>query len=48
MNKKKLDALFADTLISVLDKMNDLQVNKEDIVNIFQNIKGQYVAIFYY
>ena len=47
-NNKKLDAVFAGTLVGVLDKMNDLKIIKEDVVNIFQNNQGQYVAIFYY
>ena len=44
---KKLDALIADTLVGILDKMNSLEIKMEDIVNIFQNNKGQYVAVFY-
>ncbi len=48
MDNKKLDAIFANTLSAVLDKMNTLKVTKDDIINIFQNNQGQYVAIFYY
>ena len=42
-----VDAIFSDSLIGVLDKINDLKIKKEDIVNIFQNDKKQYVAIFF-
>lgn len=44
---KTIDAIFSDTLVGILDKLNDLKVQREDVVNIFQNIEGQYVAIFY-
>ena len=45
---KKLDAVFSDTLVGILDNLNEAKVAKEDIVNIFQNAAGKYVAIFYY
>lgn len=44
---KTIDAIFSDTIVGILDKLNDLKVAREDVVNIFQNIEGQYVAIFY-
>lgn len=44
---KTIDAIFSDTLVGILDKLNDLKVQREDVVNIFQNIEGQYVAVFY-
>ena len=44
---KKLDAIISPTLVGILDKLNDLIVQKEDIVSIIQNTEGQYVAIFY-
>ena len=44
---KTVDAIFSYTLVGVLDKLNDLKVKREDVVNIFQNTEGQYVAIFY-
>lgn len=44
---KTIDAIFSDTLIGILDNLNDLKVKREDVVNIFQNAKGQYIAIFY-
>ncbi len=44
---KKIDAIFSDTLIGILDELNNAQIQKEDVVNIFQNTQGQYVAIFY-
>ncbi len=45
--KKKVDAIFSDTLIGILDELNRIGVQKEDIVNVFQNTQGQYVVIFY-
>lgn len=45
---KRLDAILSSTLVGILDKMNDLKVPKEDVINIFQDTNGQYVAIFYY
>ena len=44
---KTIDAIFSDTLVGILDKLNDLKVTREDVVNIFQNTQGQYVAVFY-
>ena len=44
---KTIDAIFSDTLVGILDKLNDLNVQREDVVNIFQNTEGQYVAVFY-
>jgi hypothetical protein len=43
----KIDAVISETLIGVLDKLNELKVQKEDIVTFLQNTKGQYIAIFY-
>lgn len=45
--KKKVDAIFSDTLIGILDELNRIGVQKEDVVNVFQNTQGQYVVIFY-
>jgi hypothetical protein len=45
---KRLDAIFSDTLVGILDNLNNLNVTREDIVNIFQNTAGKYIAIFYY
>ena len=44
---KTIDAIFSDTIVGILDKLNNLKVAREDVVNIFQNTEGQYVAIFY-
>ena len=44
---KKLDAIFSDTIVGIIDELNSLKVQKVDVVNIFQNAKSQYVAIFY-
>lgn len=45
--EKKVDAIFSDTLIGILDELNQAEVQREDVVNIFQNTQGQYVAVFY-
>lgn len=45
---KKLDAIFSDTLVGIVDELNKSKVEREDVVNIFQNAQGLYVAIFYY
>ena len=45
--KMKIDAIISDTLVGVLDSLNDLKVERKDIVNIFQNTVGQYIAVFY-
>ena len=45
--EKKVDAIFSDTLIGILDELNQSKVQRADVVNIFQNTQGQYVAIFY-
>lgn len=45
--EKKVDAIFSNTLIGILDELNHAKVQREDVVNIFQNTQGQYVAIFY-
>ena len=43
----KADAVISNTLVGVLDKLNDLGVKKQDVINVFQNRDGYYVAIFY-
>ncbi|MBQ7430703.1 MAG: hypothetical protein IJV29_18655 [Butyrivibrio sp.] len=45
--EKKVDAIFSDTLIGILDALNHAKVQRKDVVNIFQNTQGQYVAVFY-
>ena len=45
--EKKVDAIFSDTLIGILEELNHVKVQREDVVNIFQNTQGQYVAVFY-
>lgn len=44
---KRIDAIFSDSLVGILDDLNLNKVPREDIVNIFQNTQGQYVAVFY-
>lgn len=43
----KLDAIISETLVGALEALNDLKVTRENVINIFQNKEGQYVAIFY-
>ena len=47
MEEKKLDAIYSEKLVGIIDKLNTLKVPNADIVNIFQNIEGTYIAIFY-
>ena len=44
---KKLDVITGP-LSSVIEELNKLSIPKEDIVSIFQNKEGSYVATFYY
>lgn len=44
---KTADALISQTLVSLLDKLKELNIPKEDMVNVFQNTEGKYIAIFY-
>jgi hypothetical protein len=44
---KTIDAIFSDTLVGILDELNSLKVQREDVINVFQNTEGQYVAVFY-
>lgn len=43
----KVNAIYSELLVGVIDKLNELNVKREDIINIFQNNAGQYIAIFY-
>lgn len=45
--KKKMDAIIAPTLTGVIDKINNLGITKNDVVNVFQNDSGSYMAVFY-
>ena len=44
---KFLDAIITNQLVDLIDKLNTLKVEKQHIVQIFQNNEGKYVAIFY-
>ena len=39
-------ALRADTLIDLLEALNKEKLTKENIVQIFSNNKGEYIAIY--
>lgn len=47
----KLDAIYSSTLVGILDELNRLEVQKENIINIFQSssgdTQGKFIAIFY-
>lgn len=45
--KKKLDAITASTLSSIIEELNKLEVQKDDLVGISRDENAQYVAIFY-
>lgn len=45
--KKQLDASIATELTNLITSLNEIGVKKEDIVTIFQNHSGQYVALYY-
>ena len=44
---KRLDAIIAKNLIEGVQKINSLNVPREDVVTIFQNSLGKYVILFY-
>lgn len=44
---KHMDAILSDTLRGITDSLNKEDIPREDVVSVFQNTKGQYVAIFY-
>lgn len=45
-NQKSYDAVYSESLITLMDALNDLQIKKEDIVQIFSDSKV-YIAVFY-
>lgn len=44
----KIDAIISEKLVDLITKLNEMPVKKENLVTIFQNTMGQYIAIFYY
>ena len=44
---KKIDALVAPTINKLIEFMNREVLKKEDIIQIFEDKKGNYIAIFY-
>ena len=44
---KKIDALVAPTINKLIEFMNREVLKKEDIIQIFEDNKGNYIAIFY-
>ena len=45
--EKKIDALRATTLVSLVEYMNREHITKEDVVQIFCTNEGEFVAILY-
>lgn len=45
--EKKVNAILSDTLTGLIETLNARCVKNEDLSNVFQNNKGQYVAVFY-
>ena len=44
---QRMDAILSDTLRGITSSINEENIPREDVVNVFQNTKGQYVVIFY-
>lgn len=44
---KQLDAIIAKNLIEGVQKVNSLNIPREDVITIFQNSLGEYVILFY-
>lgn len=44
---KTIDAIISETLVGLMNKLRELETAKEDIVSVFQNTEGKYIAIFY-
>jgi hypothetical protein len=44
-NKSKLDALCSPSIFSLIKVINELNINREDIVQILNSSKGDYIAI---
>jgi len=42
-----VDAIISDAITKVIAELNNLKVRKENIISIFQNKEGMYIAIFY-
>lgn len=43
----KIDAVISRTIASIVDKLNNLKVERQNVINVFQNKEGYYIAIFY-
>lgn len=42
-----IDAIITSNIAALVKTLNDSKVKKEDIITIFQNEKGKYVAVYY-
>lgn len=45
--ERKIDALVAPTIHKLIEFMNREELKKEDVVQIFEDNRGNYIAIFY-
>jgi hypothetical protein len=45
-NKKKMSAMFSDTIRHIIDTSNELSLQREDIVSLIKE-GGQYVLIYF-
>ena len=45
--EKRMDALKAPTLVSLIEYMNRESITKEDVVQIFCTNNGEFIAVLY-
>ena len=45
--EKKIDALVAPTINKLVEFMNRETLKKEDIIQVLEDSKGNYIVIFY-
>lgn len=43
----KVDAIISETIVGVVEELNKYDVKRENVINVFQNSRGQYVAFYY-
>lgn len=44
----KADAIYSEQLVDIIDELNRLKIPKDNVINVFQNKIGLYVAIIYH
>lgn len=45
--EKKMNAMTTDTLTSMIKAVNEMKIQKEDIVSMFKS-KENYILVYYY